>query len=217
MTATVPDLGSELELLHDREYSVQTYRKGRDEILARGSVRDVKPPGLYVEGDPDPLTLHHMIVDLTVAYPSYDIVDVAIVFDTHPQLTCPAITDSYKQLIGLSIARGFTHKLRELFGGPRGCAHVTALLQAMAPALIQSGWSMRISSNRQAAADPSGDIQAERLDRAGRNLNTCHVWAEDGDLVQRIRAGERIGPGLPIQVRLRERGEDPDAWWDRQT
>jgi hypothetical protein len=104
-----------------------------------------------------------------------------------------------------------------VFGGPRGCAHVTALLQAMAPALIQSGWSMRISANRQAAAEPSTDIQTARLDRAGRNLNTCHVWAEDGDLIQRVRRGDRIGPGLPIQVRLRERGEDPDAWWDRQT
>jgi hypothetical protein len=43
------------------------------------------------------------------------------------------------------------------------------------------------------------------------------VWAEDGDLIQRVQRGDRIGPGLPIQVRLRERGEDPDAWWDRQT
>ena len=55
-----------------------------------------------------------------------------------------------------------------------------------------------------------------RIDRAGRNVNTCHVWAEDGDLLRRVAAGERVGPGLSIQERLRERGEDPDTWWDRQ-
>jgi hypothetical protein len=218
MTATVPDL--DLELLHDRQYSVQVYRKNESEILARGSVRDVKPPGLYVEGDPDPLTIHHMVVDLTVSFPTFDIVGVEVVFDTHPQLTCPAITAAYEQLVGLSITRGFTHRLRELFGGPRGCAHVTALLQAMAPAVIQSGWSMRLSRSRDSVdvdspAAPAGP-DAVREDRLGRNLNTCHVWAEDGDLLRRLRAGERIGPGISIQARLRERGEDADAWWDRQ-
>jgi hypothetical protein len=219
MTATVPDL--DLELLHDRQYSVQVYRKNEREIVARGSVRDVKPPGLYVEDDPDPLMIHHMVVDLTVAFPSFDIVGVEVVFDTHPQLTCPAITVAYQQLVGLSITRGFTHRLRELFGGPRGCAHVTALLQAMAPALIQSGWSMRIADGRARAAagipPDSSDPEAVREDRLGRNLNTCHVWAEDGDLMGRLRAGERIGPGLSIQQRLRDRGHDADAWWNRQT
>ena len=46
-------------------------------------------------------------------------------------------------LVGLSIARGFTHRVRELFGGPRGCTHTTALLQAMAPIAMQCFWSMR--------------------------------------------------------------------------
>ncbi len=80
----------------------------------------MKPPGLYVEGDPDPLTLHHMVVDLTVGYPSYEITGVEVVFDTHPQSSCPDISGAYEGLVGLSIARGFTNKLRELFGGPRG-------------------------------------------------------------------------------------------------
>ena len=115
--ADLPELDG-LEPLHDREYSVQVYRKSDHELLARGSVRDVKPPGLYVEGDPDPLTLHHMIVDLTVGYPAYEITAVDVVFDTHPQPSCPDISGAYEGLVGLSIARGFTNRLRELFGGP---------------------------------------------------------------------------------------------------
>ncbi len=96
---------------------------------------------------------------------------------------------------------------------------MTALLQAMAPALIQSGWSMRIAEERSRPValvtrpDPSATVRA----RIGRNLNTCHVWAEDGEVVARIERGERVGPGLPIRDRLAARGQDPDGWWDRQT
>ena len=112
MTASLPDLDLdldpdlELELLHDRQYSVRVYRKNHGELLARGQVRDVKPAGLYVEGDPDPLVLHHMVVDLTVAHPSYEITGAEVVFDTYPQPTCPAISAGYQQLVGLSVAAG---------------------------------------------------------------------------------------------------------------
>ena len=111
-------------------------------MLMRGEVKDTKPPGVYIPGDTDPLTVHHMIVELWIAMPSMDIVNAEVVMETHPQPTCPAITTSYRQLIGLSIARGFSAKVRELFGGPLGCTHTTALLLAMAPAAIQSAWSM---------------------------------------------------------------------------
>ncbi|HZP28468.1 MAG TPA: DUF2889 domain-containing protein, partial [Acidimicrobiia bacterium] len=176
------------------------------------------PPGLYVEDDPEPLTIHDMVVDLTVEYPSYEITGFEVVFDTHPQPSCPAISAAYGQLVGLSIARGFTHQLRSLFGGPRGCAHVTALLQAMGPALIQSAWSMTVGEQRHGpapddgAAPAAGDPAATPLQRIGRNLNTCHVWAEEGELVQRVVAGEQIPPPLSIQKRLRELGLDPVAW-----
>ncbi len=131
-----------LEPIHTRQYVVNAYRKGADEILIRGSVQDDKPGDTYVDGDPDPLTMHCMIVDLTVGFPSLQISGVEVVFETYPQAECPRITDHYRSLIGLSVARGFTHNVRELFGGPRGCAHVTALLQAMAPVAVQCRLSM---------------------------------------------------------------------------
>src|SRR4051812_49539139 len=87
--------------------------------------------------------MHHMQVDLEVAFPSMEIVASTVVFESHPHVLCPSITPHYEKLVGLSIARGFTHKVRELFGGPRGGTHTTALLQAMAPVAIQATWSMR--------------------------------------------------------------------------
>ena len=201
-----------LEVLHDREYRVRAFRLADDRILLRGAVRDQKPPGLYIDIDPDPLTIHHMQVDLEVAFPSMVIADVRVVFESHPNETCPTITEHYGNMVGLSIARGFTHKVRELFGGPRGCTHTTMLLQAMAPVAIQCIWSMRASSaKRRAAEDGDGgspaDPEAWRM-----NLDTCHVWAEDGDWVRDLRAGGEFPAPVFVRGRLRDLGLEPSEW-----
>src|SRR3954447_21969739 len=130
-------------LLHDRPYRVRAYYEDEGHMRIRGMVRDRKPAGLYITGDDRPLLIHHMVVDLTVAYPTLAIDAARVVIETHPHDTCPRTEDHYANLVGLSIARGFTHKVRELFGGPRGCTHTTALLQAIAPVAVQSVWSMR--------------------------------------------------------------------------
>ena len=144
-TAPLGDDGAPLEVLHDREYRVRAFRKRDDLLLIRGAVRDQKPPGLYIEIDPDPMTIHHMQIDLEIAFPTLEIVGAQVGIEVHPSAGCPSIESHYDKLVGLSIARGFTHKVRELFGGPRGCTHTTALLQAMAPVAVQCMWSMRAS------------------------------------------------------------------------
>jgi hypothetical protein len=115
----IGDDGTPLEVLHDREYRVRAFRKRDDLLLIRGAVRDQKPPGLYIEIDPEPMTIHHMQIDLEIAFPTLEIVGADVRIETHPSASCPSIERHYDKLVGLSIARGFTHKVRELFGGPR--------------------------------------------------------------------------------------------------
>lgn len=198
------------QLIHERAYVVRAYRKGPDTLVLRGAVRDQKPPGAYIADDPAPLTVHHMIVDLEVAVPFLEITSANAVLEVHPHASCPRIEDHYRELAGLSIARGFTHKVRELFGGPRGCTHTTALLQAMAPVAIQSMWSFRM-------ADPGSDnhpfgSEETRLAVVAANLNTCHVWADDSDHVESIRNGEPMDVPLWISKRFSELGRDPATW-----
>jgi len=201
-----------LEVLHDREYRVRAFRLADDRLLIRGAVRDQKPPGLYFD-DTQALTVHHMQVDIEVAFPTLEIVDARVVFETHPHGTCPTITTHYEKLVGLSISRGFTHKVRELFGGPRGCTHTTALLQAMAPVAVQCFWSMRASVGRRADGESSG-VMTDEQRRAvfATNLNTCHVWAEDGDHVRELSSGAGWEVPLFIQRRMTELGRDPEEW-----
>jgi hypothetical protein len=198
----------QLQPLHDRTYAVQVFRRDARCILVQGMVHDVKPPGLYVDDDPDPLTMHRMRVELEIEYPALVIRGVGVAFDDFPQPPCPMIADDYEALIGVSITRGFTHRVRELFGGPRGCAHVTALLQAMAPAVVQSSWSMGILNQREAPAD---DAESAGARRQPPPADSCHVWAADGELVAKVRRGETLRPMLTVRDRLVELGRDPDA------
>ncbi len=203
--------------IHDREYRVRAYRRPDGMLLLRGAIRDQKPAGLYVPGDPQPLVVHHMQVDLTVDFPSLEIVDVTVGFETHPEPICPTITEHYEQLVGLSIARGYTHKVRELFGGPRGCSHVTSLLNAIAPVAVQCFWSMQVAqATGGAVTDPSvlnDDERARARSTAWTfNLNSCHVWREDSDLVTGLVAGEPKQAPIFLRRRLEELGRDPDEW-----
>ena len=202
------------QIIHERAYVVRAYRHGNDQLILRGSVRDQKPPGLYIADDPEPLTIHHMIVDLTIAVPSLEIVDAKAVLETHPHPSCKRIEDHYDKLVGLSIARGFTHKIRELFGGPRGCTHTTALLQAMAPVAIQSIWSFnmaRAQSPNEGGGDPFSNEQVRQAALMA-NTNTCHVWAEDGEHVAGLRAGGSMDVPLWITKRFDELGRDTASW-----
>jgi hypothetical protein len=203
----------DLPLLHDRTYRVRAYYEAADRMRLRGMVRDRKPAGLYVASDPRPLVVHHMIVDLVVAYPSLEIVAANAVMETHPNVECPRIEDHYANLVGLSIARGFTHRVRELFGGPRGCTHITALLQAMAPVAIQTTWSMR-SYNRGAepVAPPSRMTPEQRREAFRFNVDSCHVWASDGEFVGQLDRGADVPLPMWMEQRFRELGLDETDW-----
>jgi hypothetical protein len=210
----------DLALIHNRTYDVRVFKKDDATLVVRGAVRDVKPPGLFIDGDPDPITVHHMVVDLTVAFPALEITDVNVVFETHPHSLCPTIIDHYDKLVGISIARGFTHRVRELFGGPRGCTHTTALLQAMAPAVVQSTYSMRVQAMRELAtasgvsADlmPMAASSEHRRQMYAHNLNSCHVWDEDGEWVAAVERGDAVEQPLWITERLVKLGRDPSVW-----
>jgi hypothetical protein len=205
----------ELPRMHSRDYIVRAYRRDAGSILVRGAVRDILPAGFYDAADTAPLTMHHMVVDLVVDIESLEILDAGVVFEQHPHPSCPEIAPHYEKLIGLSVARGFTHRIRELFGGPRGCSHTTALLQAMAPVVMQAFLGRRMTDRAPGESTAFGrnlsspEMRAKRLEG---NRNTCHVWTDDGAHVAAIRETGAIMIPLPISRRLRDRGIDPDDW-----
>lgn len=205
-------IDDELTLLHTRNYDTQVYKAG-DLLRAIGVVRDTKPAGMYIEHDPDPLEIHQMQVTLDIELGAMTIVAAKVEFITHPGETCPSIVTHYEKLIGLNVARGFTRQVREMFGGPRGCTHTTALLQAMAPVIIQSLWSMRIVKQRESGEPMRRNAESIEMSIAA-NLNTCHVWDETGPHVEAVRSGEHRTPPLWITERMVSLGRNPDEWYE---
>ncbi|MBW2390207.1 MAG: DUF2889 domain-containing protein [Deltaproteobacteria bacterium] len=211
MSLLPPD--DDLDLLHTRDYETRVYQLSDRELLVRGVVSDCKPPGLYVESDPDPLEMHQMQLELQVSLPDLTITRARVLFETHPHGNCPRIADDYEKLVGLSIARGFNHKIRDLFGGPKGCTHTNALLQAMAPAVVQSTWSLSVRRSRAGNESPGTRNPAERDKRIAANTNTCHIWSEDGEHIAALRRGDRSGVApLPVRDRLQKLGLDKEHW-----
>jgi hypothetical protein len=211
MSLLPPD--DDLDIIHTRQYETRIYQVSDHELLVRGAVSDMKPPGLYIVDDPEPMEIHQMQLELRVALPKLEITAARVVFETHPNSKCPLIANDYQKLVGLSIARGFTREIRNLFGGPNGCTHTNALLQAMAPAVVQSTWSVSVRNGRRGEGSGPAISPEERAKRMAGNLNTCHVWAEDGEHVAALRGGDRAGyPPLPVRDRLRALGRDERDW-----
>ena len=202
------------QLIHTRQYQVQAFRMSDERFLLRGAIVDEKPAGLYIENDPDPIWMHHMIVELQIVYPTFLIEKASVEFKNHPHLGCTNITDHYQKLEGMSIARGFNAKVRELFGSSRGCTHIGALLAAMAPVAIQTGWSMRVSSVGEIddSSKSPEDFQEQRIKQFASTINTCHIWDENGAMIAKVRAGEEIEMPLPVVRRLRDLGRDETDW-----
>ncbi len=193
-----------------RNYDCQAFAEDDGRMRVRGQLVDTKPLGLGV-ADGEPLVIHDMVVELYVTMPEFVIDEVRVTMNVHPYDLCTGILDDYQQLVGLSITRGYSRKVRELFGGPGGCSHVGALLQALGPVAVQASWGfLTLHEDPAERASPMEDVDpAERERRTRMNANTCHVWAEDGEHFTAVVLGENRRPGWE-RDRLVAIGIDPD-------
>jgi len=186
--------------IHNRTYRTEAFAEDDGRLRVAGRLTDIKPIGLGPE-DGEPLVVHDLSIELFIELPSFEIVDVTSEMHTHPYEVCTAVLPDYRALIGLSVARGFTNEVRKLFGGPRGCSHLTALLQAMGPVAVQASWAV-FTLHEPLATLAAGAIDpVERERRLRMNTNTCHVWREGGDHLGAVLTGE--GDARPGWMRER--------------
>lgn len=208
-------------LIHERNYDIRVFRLSGSKMQMRGVIHDQKPAGLYFRGDTEPLSVHHMVVDLILDFPSLTITDVSVVMNVTPHYECNSIEDTYQQLVGTSIARGFTRKVKDLFGRSLGCTHIGALLQAMAPVAVQSIWSMRaideetgtmvsMAPKKQDLTDE--EALAQRKQGLAFNIDSCHIWDKDGEQVKTVMAGKPLDPPVWAVDRIKKLGIDKDSW-----
>ncbi len=125
--------------------------------------------------------LHHMQLRLTVDRTRH-IVALVSAMPSTPYDTCPGVNPNFQRLVGLSLARGFRKALRERLGGVEGCTHITALLDTMAAAAVQT-----FASNAYAPRQP-GQPEPVRIWKLDALIDTCHSYRSDGPVIQRMKS-----------------------------
>jgi hypothetical protein len=172
------------EPVHVRTLTMEARRAGDALLEVTGRLIDQRPqgPGIGWFGAADGSIIHDMRVTLYVQHPELVITALTAAMASHPYSLCPDAVAPLQQLVGLSIARGFTRAVNERFGRELGCAHLTALIQAMAPVVRQAvGPAFR---------------EYEEMPKGGGEawfVNTCQAWKDGGLLHQRLAAGDLDG------------------------
>ena len=122
--------------------------------------------------------VHEMWLRLTID-DSMRIHAVEAVTDYGPFGMCPAITDNFRRLEGLTIGPGFRRAVRARVGGTEGCTHLVELVDPIATTAFQT-MTARRNSRATGARPDRGDGAPERP----RFLGTCHALASDSPVVR---------------------------------
>ena len=159
------------EPVHRRSIEIRGYKRDDGLFDVEGHLVDTKDfdfklaAGIRPKGEP----IHEMWLRITVDR-NLVIVDAEASTDAMPYVgECDAIAPDYRKLVGVSIRPGYTQKVKELFGGTRGCTHITELCGAIATAAFQTLAGQRVQS----------------ADKKPFQLDKCHALDSTGAAVAR--------------------------------
>jgi hypothetical protein len=170
--------------VHRRTITMEVFQRD-DYFCVVGILHDERP---WAGGTYGPRDLHVMELGLVVRRADLCIVDAAATMHSFPHAECTDIEPSFRDLIGLSVARGYTNAVQERFGRERGCSHLEFLARALGPVVVQSVTSS--AAWRVEKGDGQYPVGEGRLDFL---TNTCHVWAADGPGLGKLELGWRPG------------------------
>lgn len=120
----------------------------------------------------------------------FNVVDVAASSDAVPYPGhCDRIAAAYRSLVGLNLAQGFRHAVKERVGGIAGCTHLTELAQILPTVAFQ------------AVAGEAFDRESPRaaIHAAGKpfQLDRCHALRTDGPAVAAYYPDWAVSPSAP--------------------
>ncbi|MBO9647288.1 MAG: DUF2889 domain-containing protein [Variovorax sp.] len=166
----LPPPTAERDPIHGRTITIRGYQRRDGLFDIEGQLRDVRDQHFAFPGGERPggEAIHSMWLRLTVDSTAL-IVDAVAATDAGPFPDfCGAIAPDYAQLIGLRVGPGFSRQVARLFGGVRGCTHMTELLRTMATGVVQA---------------LAGTVLAVSETEKPFQLDGCHALASDGPRV----------------------------------
>lgn len=166
---------------HNRQISFQSFDRQDGLVDIEGRIVDAKDysyfdreRGMLAPGDP----VHDISVRVTIDAQMV-VHSIEVSMDAVPFSICGGGTSGAQSLVGVSIADGWRHALRQHMGRTAGCTHLRELLLALGTVAFQT-----------ASAALDERLRAEGVSDADRNdnpffLDGCHSWAMDGPVTAR--------------------------------
>ena len=159
--------------MHVRSVQLDGYKRvdGLWDIEAR--LTDVKGHDYPISSKtiPQGEAVHDMWVRVTIDH-KMNVVDAAACTDAMPyDGMYDTIHPAYAQLIGLNLFHGFRKAVKDLFGGTRGCSHITELVMFLPTAALQT-FASDVRDNEDSGHKPY-------------QLDKCHALDSHSDAVRR--------------------------------
>ncbi len=173
------------KLVHTRRYEALAYEREDGLFDIEVMMQDIKPfsfdnydRGFIAAGDP----LHHMVLRITIT-DEMEIVDAEAATLRSPYNMCPAITENYRNLIGVRIVSGFNKECARRVGGGKGCTHLNDMLRVMANTAFQATYP--IKRKEAGEVTDAADAAQAQAKAAKAVLNTCHAFVPSSPIIKR--------------------------------
>jgi hypothetical protein len=169
--------GEPWRFIHNRSLSIRCFVDTQNRIMAVGVLQDDKgiPVISYAGKTVDPGGAVHRLRITLIVSSHLVIEDVKVDMLEVPGDFCHGVENTYQSLVGIEIAKGFSRAVRERLDRSAGCTHVTTLLLQMAPAVMQTVYSLSLMP---------GQAEAGRKDIYRKLTGTCHAFRVGGPLLR---------------------------------
>lgn len=163
---------------HTRTTEISTYEYDEQRFVVEGCLADHRWQEFHLETGEKrrPGIFHHMIIHWLVNKQTLLIEDIDVTMPAVPDDGCLEIIGSIEPVKGLSVARGFTSKVKALGGNGKGCTHIIELLISMAGSAVQGYVAYRQHESLMSKTDIMNMCE-----------NTCWTWRSDGPVVSLLK------------------------------
>ena len=170
--------------VHERRLELRTYPLENGRLIVEGWLRDERLiEGYHWNGVPrDPGVVHLMCIRFLVGDWPVTILDAEAEMPDVPHELCPTTLEGVKRAVGLQIDAGYSEQVRKIFGGVRGCNHMTHLMMVMGTAALHGYWTQH---SREPRPVPGS---LDEFDALPQLVNSCALWGEDGPIMKELKA-----------------------------
>lgn len=176
--------------VHERKLELRSYPLEDGRLIIEGWLRDERlVDGYHWNGvRREPGVVHWMCIRFLVGDWPLTILEAEGEMPNVPHDLCPTTLEGIERAVGVKIVAGYSEQIRKIFGGVRGCNHLTHLMMVMGTAALHGYWTHHTRKKRPV---PNSLEEFEALPQL---VNSCALWGEDGPIMTDLKAAMEASP-----------------------